>query len=158
VIYGKESWQANGGNDVLKGLGGSDTIYANSGNDTVDGGTGDDLLNSGFGNDVFYFGQNSGYDTIKDFGRSSGNQDKIVIDGEYKGYFKEFATNYVVLKLDHNGDGFTDAHVKLSGVYANEWESLRESAIVTNSKSSTYILANEQLHLWDQANANFFGV
>ena len=121
VIYGKESWETNGGRDVIKGLGGSDTIYANSGNDIIDAGTGDDLINSGFGDDIFYFGQNSGYDTIKDFGHSTGNRDKIVVDGIYNGYYKSPFTGEVVLKFDHNRDGSTDARVLLSGVGESEW-------------------------------------
>src|SRR5215208_1314601 len=53
VIYGKESNQSNGGNDVIKALGGHDAIYANGGNDIIDAGTGNDSINGGFGDDTF---------------------------------------------------------------------------------------------------------
>jgi Ca2+-binding RTX toxin-like protein len=152
VIYGKESNQSNGGNDVIKALGGHDAIHANGGNDIIDAGTGNDSINGGFGNDTFYFGQNSGYDVIEDLGHSPGNTDKIVVDGFYNGYYKSPITREVVLKFDHDGDGYTDARVLLSGVGENEW--LSSGIVVSPDTSAT----QRELAKWDQANANFFGV
>jgi Ca2+-binding RTX toxin-like protein len=157
VIYGKESNQTNGGKDVIKGLGGPDAIHANSGNDIIDAGTGDDFIESGFGNDIFYFGQNSGYDVIEDFGHSAGNTDKIVVDGIYNGYYKSPITREVVLKFDHDRDGYTDARVLLSGVGESEWLSAG-NVIVTNPNAPEFRTATMELVRWDQANASFFGV
>lgn len=157
-IYGKESTGPNGGRDVIKGLGGEDFIYANSGNDIVDGGPGSDLLNSGFGDDIFYFGRNSGWDTIKDLGRAPGNRDKIVIDGNYNGYYNSPITGEVVLKLDHNRDGSTDARVLLSGVYESEWLALQSSVIVTNPLAPEAQLAKAELQHWDQVYSSYFAM
>jgi Ca2+-binding RTX toxin-like protein len=152
IVYGKESNQSNAGNDVIKGLGGHDAIHANGGNDIIDAGTGNDSIDGGFGNDTFYFGQNSGYDVIEDFGHSPGNTDKIVVDGIYNGYYKSPITGEVVLKFDHDRDGYTDARVLLSGVGENEW--LSSGNVISTNTSAT----QDKLALWDQANANFFGV
>jgi Ca2+-binding RTX toxin-like protein len=152
VIYGKESNQSNGGNDVIKGLGGNDAIYANGGDDIIDAGTGTDSITGGFGNDTFYFGPNSGYDVIEDLGHSSGNQDRIVVAGNYNGYYKSPITREVVLKFDHDGDGITDARVLLSGVGENEW--LSAKTVISTNPSET--LAERQQ--WDQAYSNLFGV
>jgi Ca2+-binding RTX toxin-like protein len=152
VIYGKESNQSNGGNDIIKGLAGQDAIYANGGNDIIDAGVGNDSINGGFGDDTFYFGQNSGYDVIEDFGHSPGNTDKIVVDGFYNGYYKSPITREVVLKFDHDRDGYTDARVLLSGVGENEW--LSAGNVISTNPSAT----QDKLAQWDQANANFFEV
>lgn len=157
-IYGTESTGPNGGRDVIKGLGGEDFIYANSGNDIIDGGSGSDLLNSGYGDDIFYFGRNSGWDTIKDLGRTTGNRDKIVVEGNYNGYYNSPITGEVVLKFDHNRDGSTDARVLLSGVYEAEWRSLQASVIVTNPFAPEAVLAKTELQHWDQVYSSYFAV
>jgi Ca2+-binding RTX toxin-like protein len=95
VVYGKDSNQSNGGNDVIRTLGGHDAVYANGGNDIIDAGTGNDSINGGVGDDTFYFGRNSGYDVIEDLGHSSGNTDRIVVEGIYNGYYKRAKTREV---------------------------------------------------------------
>lgn len=146
LIFGtKPTSNPNGGNDVIRGLVGNDHIYAKFGDDIVDAGPGSDLINGGWGGDIFYFGGNSGYDVIKAFGRESGNDDTIVVEGNYNGYYVSPITDEVVLKFDHNGNGGTDARVLLSGVYETEWRTLEDRVIVDDTSTDAVLLAKAEL-------------
>jgi Ca2+-binding RTX toxin-like protein len=146
LIFGtKSTSDPNGGNDVINALGGNDHIYAKFGDDIVDAGRGNDLINGGWGDDTFYFGPNSGYDVIKGFGRDSGNEDTIVVEGNYNGYYVSPITDEVVLKFDHNGNGRTDARVLLSGVYESEWRTLEDSVIVDDTSTDAVQLAKAEV-------------
>ncbi|MBO1909605.1 hypothetical protein J4G37_32925 [Microvirga sp. 3-52] len=155
LIFGtKSTSDLNGGKDVIKGLGGNDQIYAKFGNDIVDAGRGNDLMDGGWGNDTFYFASHSGYDVIKGFGREAGNHDTIVVEGKYNGYYVSPITGEVVLKLDHNQNGSTDARVLLSGVYESEWRTLEHRVIIDDTSTNALQLAKAQsaraeLHNWD---------
>lgn len=94
ILYGDaEIMQASAraGNDRLYGGAGNDMLYGDaltseegvrSGNDLLNGGEGNDQMWGGKGNDVFIFVEpGSGVDTIHDFGRSSGDQDRIDLTG-----------------------------------------------------------------------------
>ena len=74
---------AGGGNDNIALGSGDDRVFAGSGNDTIDAGAGDDILSGGAGNDVFVFTNESGANTITDFGRSGGDD---LIDLEAFGF------------------------------------------------------------------------
>jgi len=146
LIFGtKSASNPNGGNDVINALGGNDQIYAKFGDDIVDAGRGNDLINGGWGDDTFYFGSHSGYDVIKGFGREAGNHDTIVVEGKYNGYYVSPITGEVVLKLDHNQNGSTDARVLLSGVYESEWRTLEDRVIVDDTSTDAVHLAKAQL-------------
>ena len=59
--------QGGDSNDSLQGNEGNDTLIGEAGNDILDGGIGNDLLVGGTGSDRFFFGLDSGRDTINDF-------------------------------------------------------------------------------------------
>jgi Ca2+-binding RTX toxin-like protein len=150
LIFGtKSTSDPNGGNDVINALGGNDHIYAKFGGDIVDAGRGNDLVDGGWGDDTFYFGPNSGYDVIKGFGHESGNEDTIVVEGNYNGYYVSPITGEVVLKFDHNENGRTDARVLLSGVYETEWRTLEDSVIVDDTSTNAVLLARAELQNWN---------
>jgi Ca2+-binding RTX toxin-like protein len=154
ILYGTRSTDdPNGGNDVIRGFGGDDHIYAKFGDDIVDGGRGQDLLDGGWGDDVFYFDQRSGYDVIKALGREEGNTDTIAVKGNYNGYYVSPITGEVVLKFDHNLNGYTDARVLLSGVYEDEWLTLEEDVIVDEGNIPEFVTA--ELANWQGAYAGF---
>jgi Ca2+-binding RTX toxin-like protein len=156
VLYGaRSSDDPNGGNDVIRGLGGDDHIYAKFGDDIVDGGRGNDFLDGGWGNDTFSFGSHSGYDVITALGREDGNTDTIVAEGNYNGYYVSPITGEVVLKFDHNINGYTDARVLLAGVYEDEWLTLEENVIVTDPNADAFVTAQMRLAEWDGAWAAF---
>jgi Ca2+-binding RTX toxin-like protein len=89
------------GDDTLLGGNGLDTIFGGAGNDTLTGGVGNDSLTGGVGNDSFLFNGGVaitgavtvasllGKDTISDFNKVAGNQDKIVLS---KGTFAQITT------------------------------------------------------------------
>jgi Ca2+-binding RTX toxin-like protein len=104
-IYGEELLLPKFGNNnnVINGGGGNDTLRGGAGNDTLNGGTGNDILNGGTGNDIFLFNGGAltgavtvaallGKDTIADFKKVAGNQDKIVLS---KGTFTAIKTTTV---------------------------------------------------------------
>ncbi len=154
ILYGTRSTDdPNGGNDVIKGLGGHDHIYAKFGDDIVDGGRGHDFLDGGWGDDVFYFGSHSGYDVIKALGREDGNRDTIAVEGKYNSYYVSPITSEVVLKFDHNQNGYTDARVLLSGVYEDEWLTLEEDVILDEGNIPEFVTTG--LTNWDGAYAAF---
>ena len=68
TIYGRAGW------DTIYGGAGDDFIYGGSGRDKLVGGEGDDELTGGSGADTFYFWEDHGTDTIKDFNTA---EDKI---------------------------------------------------------------------------------
>ena len=70
TIYGRGGW------DTIYGGAGDDFIYGGSGRDKLVGGEGDDELSGGSGADIFYFWEDHGTDTIKDFNTA---EDKIYL-------------------------------------------------------------------------------
>jgi Ca2+-binding RTX toxin-like protein len=72
----------NDGNNQLDGGWGNDTLLGGLGNDILAGGAGNDTLTGAQGNDQFLFNRHDGgVDTITDFCRTSGNLDKLVLNG-----------------------------------------------------------------------------
>jgi RTX calcium-binding nonapeptide repeat (4 copies)/FG-GAP repeat/FG-GAP-like repeat len=74
------------GNDYLTGGTGSDVLLGGRGHDFLVGGADNDRLTGSTGNDQFYFktsqpsaSVNFGVDQIRDFNRTAGNTDKIVL-------------------------------------------------------------------------------
>lgn len=74
--FGVNIVHGEGGDDTITGTDGYDDLYGGAGNDVLDGGKdvdylfgeeGNDTLTGGDNVDVFYFGENSGKDTITDF-------------------------------------------------------------------------------------------
>jgi len=77
---GDDVIRAAQGDDLIDGGAGNDNIRAGAGEDNVAGGTGNDFINGRGGNDflagdagadIFFFEQNSGFDTIADFGNGN---------------------------------------------------------------------------------------
>jgi Ca2+-binding RTX toxin-like protein len=60
-----QTWDGNGGNDVIFGNGGNDDLHGHQGNDIIDGGAGNDKLQGGSGDDVVYGGD--GNDVIQGY-------------------------------------------------------------------------------------------
>lgn len=65
------------GSDYLAGGNGDDDLNGGNGADTVSGGDGDNMLSGGYGSDTFEFVQNSGDNTISDYGLKTEGGDLI---------------------------------------------------------------------------------
>ena len=70
VLYGDD------GNDTLMGGAGNDWLHGGSGADMLTGGSGNDTLYGGGGDDTFKFGDDDGYNYIRDFD----DGDMIMVD------------------------------------------------------------------------------
>lgn len=68
---GDDLLEGNRNADTLVGGLGNDTLRGGKGHDRLEGGEGNDVLYGGLGDDVFVFADNSGADTIMDFGRGN---------------------------------------------------------------------------------------
>ncbi len=64
---GNDTLKGGADEDYLSGQSGDDVLRGGSGADILDGGTGNDVLYGGKGADAFRFGNNDGFDVIKDF-------------------------------------------------------------------------------------------
>lgn len=64
----------------LNGGDGNDVLLGSTGNDTLIGGNGNNYLNGGGGNDTFYFGNQSGENTVSESG-AAGNDVIVIGDG-----------------------------------------------------------------------------
>ncbi|WP_210529346.1 calcium-binding protein [Rubellimicrobium arenae] len=81
----------NGANTLAGGLE-QDNLYGYGGADTLIGGGGADTLLGGEGNDIFVFtARNEGRDTVVDFNRLVGNDDRLVFEGDAFGGLAEGA-------------------------------------------------------------------
>jgi Ca2+-binding RTX toxin-like protein len=63
--------------DFLVGGAGPDALSGLDGNDSLDGGAGADVLDGGAGSDRYFFGRDSGQDTVNNFDPAAGNVDEI---------------------------------------------------------------------------------
>ncbi|WP_413171071.1 calcium-binding protein [Anabaena azotica] len=93
-------------NETLKGLAGNDTVFGYAGNDNLDGGEGNDILIGGIGKDTLTGGLGidrfdyckltdsllSGFDIIKDFNATTGN-DLFRVSTARAGFVKVGAVN-----------------------------------------------------------------
>ena len=116
------------GNDFLSGNNFNNTLNGGTGNDTLNGGVGNDTLNGGVGNDSFLFNGGKaisglvtgssllGKDTISDFNKVAGNQDKIVLS---KGTFAQITTAIGGLTTADFASFATDAAVLASNSSAD---------------------------------------
>lgn len=69
--FGNDSLDGGTSDDRLLGDDGDDTLTGGNGRDTLDGGIGNDLVTGGNSNDTFVIANDSGIDTITDFGRGN---------------------------------------------------------------------------------------
>lgn len=110
---GDDKIWGGGGNDRVFGNGGRDSLSGGLGDDIIEGGLGIDTLIGGRGNDDFRFSfqANSG-DAIRDFGASTGNDDRISLDAS--NFSLHLATGRLADRnfylstdtLDHGADQF----------------------------------------------------
>ena len=126
---GSDTLDGGSGNDSLLGAGGKDHLIGGIGNDTLNGGWGHDVYEGGGGSDTFEFFKvrHAKGDVIKDFQQSQSDHiDFSHIPGlqfigaaDFTGTAHEVRFEHVggntLVEIDGNGDGTTDATLKLIG-------------------------------------------
>ncbi len=131
IRLGTEASQTLAGGDfadTLVGHAGTDDLHGNGGNDTLDGGTGEDSLYGGAGNDLFVFGSASDLDgdLINDFQVGVDRLDlrgfgtltflgTAAFDSHPHEARLVFSGHDTILQVDENGDGLSDAFLRLKG-------------------------------------------
>ena len=135
---GNDELHGDDGNDNLMGGAGYDWLSGGSGADMLTGGAGNDTLYGGRGDDTFKFGDDDGYNYIRDFG----DGDMIMLgDGSLS---ESEATKIIVEKTAGN---------RLS--YAYEWEdttfevdeALDEGDFVT-APDTTFLFPADRMKAW----------
>lgn len=79
---GKNYIKGNSQNNSLWGYAGNDSLVGLEGADQFFGGLGDDTLVGATGNDSYYFSRGAGSDLIQDYDTTSGNSDKLYMEGD----------------------------------------------------------------------------
>ncbi|SMX49399.1 calcium-binding protein [Maliponia aquimaris] len=132
-----DTMDGGAGDDQLEGGDGNDILRGRAGEDDLAGGLGMDLLTGGAGADSFVFrslaeaGLGATRDQILDFEQGS---DIIIVAGLHPGVFEfrgtagyapsgnpelrlfETATGSTIVQMDANGDGITDAEIRVANV------------------------------------------
>ncbi|MFB9971672.1 M10 family metallopeptidase C-terminal domain-containing protein [Pseudoroseomonas cervicalis] len=153
---GNDTLTGGAGQDTLLGLGGNDTLSGGAGNDSLDGGAGQDWLRGGPGSDTLIGGPGNdvfrwevediagaALDTVLDFTVGdtldfSPLGARFLGSGAFTGRGEaEIRQAGVMLLVDLNGDGFTDASVQLNALPG----SLQETA----PGSGLLVLASPQV-------------
>jgi Ca2+-binding RTX toxin-like protein len=93
---------------TLLGMTGNDVLQGNAGADYLDGGTGNDTLLGGAGSDQYYFGLDSGHDTIIDQTLvGSGDINTIYVDLLPEDILVNSDENYIILSIIGTADKLT---------------------------------------------------
>ncbi len=85
TLYGgadRDTVNGDNGDDTLYGNEDVDTLSGGNGNDILYGGPGNDSLNGGNGNDVYRYGLGDGNDSINNYDRTAGRDDRLHFEAD----------------------------------------------------------------------------
>ncbi|MDQ1081377.1 hypothetical protein [Pseudoroseomonas cervicalis] len=153
---GNDTLTGGGGHDTLLGLDGNDTLSGGAGNDTLDGGAGADWLRGGAGSDTLRGGAGadvfrweaedltgSATDIVTDFAVGD-TLDLSALGARFLGSAPfgaggeaELRQSGVMLLVDLNGDGFTDASLQLNALPGTLQETAPGSGLLVLSAPQT---------------------
>lgn len=132
---GKNYIKGNSQNNSLWGYAGNDSLVGLEGADQFYGGLGDDTLVGATGNDSYYFSRGAGSDLIQDYDTTSGNSDKLYMEGDISAsqlWFTRTANDLVISVIGTN-DKVRVAQWFLSTAYRVETISASGKALNANN-------------------------